>query len=931
MRSLSNARPALLLAAALALTAPAGAETATLVADIHPGSPAPADVPVPRTFMPLAGGAAFFVPGTTPEAGSILWATDGTDAGTRALGTFQSPRFLGITLHGLAFFLAISPDEPSGLENLWRTDGTAAGTFSLSSPAGLFLGAAAAGGRLLASYCAADAGCGLYALDGSAASAVLLATGFFTDLTAAARGREVYFFATGAGGAIDGLWHSDGTPEGTRALRHLRPTDGTWLLTAAGSRLFYRSGDASNELWTSDGTAQGTALVRSFGEAGPDFLPRITQFLKPTGEGVITFVAAARFGPLAANLWRSDGTRRGTFPLTSFQQTSAVGGLRAEQIAVLGPRTLFVADNGFSGSRLWSSRGSLATTAPLVACPGGCPELSAGTALAPVEPVGKRVIFAARDADHGAELWTSDGTAAGTRLLADLCPGPCDAAPADFTALAGRIWFRVTLDGIDHLARTDGTADGTAILAPIPKATGLDLATDATGSHRVFFAGSDALDGAQPWVTDGTVAGTARVSVLPATAASSEPANLTALGNRLLFTAWDGTQTALWTADASGAAAVAGTAVAGKAGPAQVTAAAGRAFFVRDPGDGGAVQLWVTDGTAAGSSIVTRFPGRALGDLHDFGGRLLFLATPTGEAERHIPSAWASDGTAAGTVQLVTLPDDTLAVNSLTPLGAEIYLEVDRESGSNIVRSDGTAAGTRTVLTEDCCFGIDNSPVRFVHAADAVYFTAFDQFFKTDGTAAGTGLALIPEADGEPPILVTGGPFTLGGRLFVFGIPNDVDSDLLYRIDAGPGGGSPVPLAAAGTYGLPDDSGPQPTPVGGAVFFRASDADHGTELWRTDGTPEGTRVLDLVPGPGSSDPQGLMAAGGRLYFSAWDGLHGRELWTSDGTAAGTRLADDIAPGAFSSAPSLLTPAGSRLYFTADDGFTGREPWSLPNP
>ncbi len=921
-----KAQPVLLLAAALAAfgtTAlqPAGAETATLVADVHPGPPAPAEVPVPRTFMPLPGGSAFFVPDATPEAGSILWATDGTDAGTRALGTFGSPRFFG-TLHGLAFFLAALPDDPSPFERLWRTDGTGAGTFSLS-PAGLVLGVGSAGGRLLASYCTEEGDCGLYATDGSAAGTVLLAPGQFTDLTQT-RGKEVYFFGAD-GNDIDSLWHTDGTPEGTRAVRHLRPTEGTWLLTAAGSRLFYKSGDSTSELWTSDGTARGTALVRNFFEPGPDFVPRINRYLKPTAEGQVTFVAA-RAGLPAANLWRSDGTRRGTVPLTAFQGTSSVDGLRDDQIAVLGRRTLFVAYNGFSGARLWSSRGSLATTAPLVACPGGCPELLAGTALV---PVGNRILFAARDADHGAELWASDGTEAGTRLLADLCPGACDAAPAGFTALAGRIWFRVTLDGIDHLARTDGTAAGTAILAPIPTAIGLDLATDGTGSHRVFFAGTDALDGAQPWVTDGTVAGTARVSVLPATAASSEPANLTALGGRLLFTAWDGTQTALWSADASGAAAVAGTAVPGKVGPAQVTAAGGRAFFVRDPGDGGAVQLWVTDGTAAGSSIVTLFPDRTLGDLHDFGGRLLFLATPAGDGERHIPSAWTSDGTAAGTVQLFTLPDDTLGVNGLTLLGAEIYLEVDRESGSDIVRSDGTAAGTRTLLRiADCCFGIDNSPVRFARAADAVYFTAFDEFYKTDSTAGGTMPALIPDADGTPPIVVTGGPFTLGGRVFVFGTAPDLDSDVLYRIDAGAGGDSPVPLAAAETFGLSEDPGPQTIVLGGAVFFRAWDPDHGTELWRTDGTPEGTRVLDLVPGPPSSDPQGLAAAGGRLYFSAGDGLHGRELWTSDGTAAGTRLVDDIASGAVSSAPMLMTPVGDRLYFTADDGFAGREPWSV---
>jgi ELWxxDGT repeat protein len=586
-----------------------------------------------------------------------------------------------------------------------------------------------------------------------------------------------------------------------------------------------------------------------------------------------------------------------------------------------------VADNGISGPRLWSTRGSLDTTAPLAGCPGDCPELVAGT---PLFPVGKRVIFAARDVDHGAELWTSDGTGAGTRRVTDLCPGPCDSSPAGFTSLAGRIWFRVTLDGADRLARTDGTAAGTAVLASIPTSFDLDLAADATQGRHVFFAGMDTLDGAQPWVTDGTPAGTARVSVLPAPAASSEPANLTALGGRLLFTAWDGTQSALWVADASGSGAsiMPGTAVAGKAGPANVTLAGGRAFFTLDRGDGSAAQLWRTDGTAAGTSVVADFPDRTLSDLHDFGGRLLFLATPTGDGERHIPSAWASDGTAAGTVQLFSLPDDTLAVVGLAPVGAEIYLEVDRESEDDIYRSDGTAAGTRPILKLGCCSG--SRPPRFVRLGDTLYFAAFGELYRTDGTASGTTTVLALDENGNPPIFDPSFPFALGNAVFVFADSPDGDESSrpgLFRIDAR----QPTLLAPAGRAN-PFDFDPQVTPLGGAVFFRAADPDHGTELWRTDGTPEGTRlVADLVPGPGSSDPQGLTAAGGRLYFSAWDELHGRELWTSDGTAAGTSLVDDVAPGAFSSAPLLLTPVGDRLFFTADDGLVGREPWSLALP
>ena len=57
-------------------------------------------------------------------------------------------------------------------------------------------------------------------------------------------------------------------------------------------------------------------------------------------------------------------------------------------------------------------------------------------------------------------------------------------------------------------------------------------------------------------------------------------------------------------------------------------------------------------------------------------------------------------------------------------------------------------------------------------------------------------------------------------------------------------------------------------------------------------------VRDINPGAGSSNPGELVA--GSLFFTTDDGTSGVELWKSDGTASGTKLVKDIFPGPASS-------------------------------
>ena len=113
------------------------------------------------------------------------------------------------------------------------------------------------------------------------------------------------------------------------------------------------------------------------------------------------------------------------------------------------------------------------------------------------------------------------------------------------------------------------------------------------------------------------------------------------------------------------------------------------------------------------------------------------------------------------------------------------------------------------------------------------------------------------------------------------------------------------------------------TAFGGRCYFAAT-GPRGTELYVSNGTSAGTQLLkDIRLGTKSSTPGGFTEYRGKLYFAATTDRHGRELWCTNGTSAGTVLVADIAAGTSSSAPSQLT-AGSRLAFTAFQKATKRQ-------
>jgi ELWxxDGT repeat protein len=118
------------------------------------------------------------------------------------------------------------------------------------------------------------------------------------------------------------------------------------------------------------------------------------------------------------------------------------------------------------------------------------------------------------------------------------------------------------------------------------------------------------------------------------------------------------------------------------------------------------------------------------------------------------------------------------------------------------------------------------------------------------------------------------------------------------------------------------------TPSGNALFFVSDDGINGEELWKTDGTEQGTVMVKNIGFEHfRSFPKELTDVNGNLFFTANDEKHGYELWKSNGTELGTVLVKDINKGKSSSQPTCLTAFNHKLYFVINEGGQYSQIWT----
>ena len=444
---------------------------------------------------------------------------------------------------------------------------------------------------------------------------------------------------------------------------------------------------------------------------------------------------------------------------------------------------------------------------------------------------------------------------------------------------------------------------------------------------------------------------------------SSNSSQLTNAGGTLFFTATDGT-TGIdrWRSDGTdaGTSLVADIETGPRTGSQLRLTAVGDAVFFESYDAATGYELWRSDGTEAGTALVKDIrPGAAnssLTGLTNVGGTLFFQA----DDGTHGAELWKSDGTEAGTTMVRDInpgPAGSAAIG-FAGVGDTVFFSAmdTTEHGTELWKSDGTEAGTTLVKDIDrsildfgsgsVAYG-SSSPRTLTSVGDAVFFVATTQtggtggtggtgpisdedpwasrpvysLWRSDGTEAGTTQVEAPAPGGQ------GCPANLtnaNGTLF-YGAGNDDSGCELWKTD-----GTAQGTVHLRTFPAWWEGGSPPmslTNVGGTLFFSAYDSANGLELWKSDGTVAGTTIVkDIASGESGSSPQAFAVVGKTLYFQAVDQVNGHELWKSDGTAAGTTLVADIRAGWHPSLPSALTNVDGTLFFTANDGTHGAELW-----
>jgi ELWxxDGT repeat protein len=476
--------------------------------------------------------------------------------------------------------------------------------------------------------------------------------------------------------------------------------------------------------------------------------------------------------------------------------------------------------------------------------------------------VGNQVLFSARTATRGFELWKTDGTTNGTVMVRDIKPGAEGSNISLATNYKGKLYF-VADDGTHgkELWMSDGTFGGTMLVKDIrPGRYGSDITACIEMNNTLFFVANDGTHGTELWKTDGTPDGTVMVKdINPGPANSGDLLSFGKLNGMILFPANDG--------------------VHGK-------------------------ELWKSDGTTTGTVLIKDInPGPqssiSVNDPQQIGsGNGIAYFNATDGISGYM--LWKTDGSDAGTL----LFHDAITGNTCSsPYNFFFYDQhIFFYASAGAVKIEGGSVVPASIS------GINGYAI----VDGVIYYPRGANFYKASGHNGS------PQLVRSFPYNVSGYIAALEGTVFYGATPttnynnenevwktNVAGTALFKEIYADVNSKPPAILAS----------------LNGEGYFIVTDG-KGKELWKSNGTAAGTMLIkDIYPGPGSSSPQGLVSLNGAIYFSAISAPNVRELWRTDGTETGTIRLQDFQPWAGLNIRKLIGSYNGNIYFIANQGMT----------